>query len=123
MKNLNILIVDDYFSNRLILSELIRMLGHNSTQAENGDEAIDYLKEQKFDLVFMDIEMPVRNGIETTEYIRNEMADIQKDIKIVAITAHSPDYFKSYYNYDLFDDLLLKPYSLEKITELINNLC
>ncbi len=122
MKKLKILIVDDYYSNRLILSELMQMLGHESFQAENGSEAIIYLEKDKYDIVFMDIEMPVMNGIETAEYIRAKMFESHGNIKIIAITAHTPEYFKKYYKYELFDELLLKPYSLETIADLINNI-
>ncbi len=70
MKKLKILIVDDIFTNRLLLSELIKTLDHESLQAENGQEAIDHLKNEEVDLVLMDIEMPVMNGLETCEFIR-----------------------------------------------------
>jgi CheY-like chemotaxis protein len=63
MRNLNILIVDDIFTNRLLLSELIKTLGHFSVQAENGKVAIDSLEKDDFDLILMDIEMPVMNGL------------------------------------------------------------
>ena len=67
---MKILIVDDIFTNRLLLSELIKTLGHVSFQAENGKQAIDFLEKEEFDLILMDIEMPVMNGRESTEMIR-----------------------------------------------------
>ncbi len=123
MRKLKILIVDDIYSNRLLLGELIRILGHESVQAENGQEAIHFLKENDFDLVLMDIEMPVMNGVETTQYIRNEMPNPKSLITVVALTAHNPELFFKDFSNAGFDDLLTKPYSLEKITCLINNLC
>ena len=122
MRKLNILIVDDIFTNRLLLSELIKNLGHVSLQAENGKEAIDLLKEKDFDLVFMDIEMPVMNGLETCEYIRNVFPFPKNATSVVALTAHNPElFFEDFYDAG-FDQLLTKPYSLDKITEIINNL-
>ena len=122
MRKLNILIVDDIFTNRLLLSELIKNLGHVSLQAENGKEAIDLLKEKDFDLVFMDIEMPVMNGLETCEHIRNVFSFPKNAISVVALTAHNPElFFEDFYDVG-FDQLLTKPYSLDKITEIINNL-
>jgi len=122
MSKLKILIVDDIFSNRLLLGELIRILGHESVEVENGQEAIQFLEQDNFNLVLMDIEMPVMNGIETTEYIRNKMPYPKNLVTIVALTAHNPELFFKDFSSVGFDDLLTKPYSLSKITYLINNL-
>ena len=122
-EKLNILIVDDIFTNRLLLSELIQRTGHNSQQVENGKEAIDLLQTNHFDLILMDIEMPVMNGIETTNYIRKKMPPPKNQIPVIALTAHNPEYFWDEYQDIDFTYLLLKPYSVEKITDLINKYC
>ena len=122
MKKYTILIVDDIFTNRLLLSELIKTLGHDSLEAENGKEAIEQLEKQEIDLVLMDIEMPVMNGIETCDYIRNELEYPKNATTVVALTAHNPNIFFDDYSDAGFDELLTKPYSLGKIIELIDNL-
>jgi len=122
MKKLQILIVDDIFTNRLLLSELIRTLGHGSLQAENGQEAIELLNENEIDLILLDIEMPVMNGIETCQYIRREMPPPKSATLVVAVTAHNPGLFFEDFSNAGFDELLTKPYSLDKIIELINTL-
>jgi CheY-like chemotaxis protein len=122
MKKINILIVDDIFTNRLLLTELIKSIGHNSVQAENGKEAIDILNSDIIDLVLMDIEMPVMNGLETCEYIRKEMPSPKNAVTVIALTAHNPSLFFEDFSDAGFDELLTKPYSLDKIIELINNL-
>lgn len=120
MKTLKILIVDDIFTNRLLLSELIKTLGHESCEAENGKEAVELINKTNFDLVLLDIEMPVMNGIETCKYIRSLPAP-GSQIKVVALTAHNPGLFFEDYTDVGFDELLTKPYSLEKIIDLIND--
>jgi len=122
MKNLKILIVDDIFTNRLLLSELIKTLGHYSFQAENGKQALDFLEKEDIDLVLMDIEMPVMNGLETTQFIRKTFPSPKNVVTIVALTAHNPSLFFEDFSDAGFDELLTKPYSLDKIVELINNL-
>ncbi len=122
MKTLRILIVDDIFTNRLLLSELIRTLGHQSVQAENGKQAIDFYEAENFDLILMDIEMPVMNGLETTNYIRKSFPSPKNLIPIVALTAHNPTLFFEDFSDAGFDELITKPYSLDKIIELINSL-
>lgn len=121
MNKLNILIVDDIFTNRLLLSELIKSLGHDSVLAENGQEAVDFLEKEDFDLLLMDIEMPVMNGVETCQYIRNKLRLPKSVVTIVALTAHNPALFFEDFSDAGFDELLTKPYSLDKIIELINN--
>ncbi len=122
MDSIRILVVDDIYTNRLLLSELIKSTGNEVVLVENGEQAINALKESKFHLVFMDIEMPVMNGIETTNFIRNEMPFPVNAIPIIALTAHNPDLFFDDYADVGFDELITKPYSAEKIREKINNL-
>jgi CheY-like chemotaxis protein len=112
---LRILVVDDIYTNRYLLCELIKLTGHEAISAENGEQAIEILKSQEIHMVFMDIEMPVMNGIETTQYIRNEMDAPLNAIPIIALTAHNPELFFEDYSDVGFDELVTKPYSVEKI--------
>ena len=119
---LKILVVDDIYTNRYLLSELIKLTGNESVMAENGEQAIEILKNQEIHMVFMDIEMPVMNGVETTQYIRNEMDPPLNAIPIIALTAHNPDMFFEDFSDVGFDELVTKPYSIEKIRAKINDL-
>ena len=122
MENLRILVVDDVFTNRFLLSELIRMTGNEAVLAENGERAIEILKNQPIHLVFMDIEMPVMNGVETTQYIRKELDPPLNVIPIIALTAHNPELFFEDFSDVGFDELITKPYSIEKIKDKIRAL-
>ena len=122
MEKLRILVVDDIYTNRFLLTELIKSTGHEVVLAENGEEAIEILKNEEIQLVFMDIEMPVMNGIETTEYIRSKMPPPLNTIPIIALTAHNPDLFFEDFTNVGFDELISKPYSADKIRETISNL-
>ena len=121
MANLKILVVDDIFTNRYLLSELIKMTGNEAILSENGEEAIEILKNEEIHMVFMDIEMPVMNGIETTNYIRNELPPPLNVIPVIALTAHNPELFFEDYSDVGFDELITKPYSVEKIKEKIRD--
>ena len=112
---LRILVVDDIYTNRYLLSELIRLTGNEAVLAENGEEAIEILKNQKIHVVFMDIEMPVMNGVETTRYIRNELPSPLNAIPVIALTAHNPEIFFEDYSEAGFDELVTKPYSVSKL--------
>jgi signal transduction histidine kinase/CheY-like chemotaxis protein len=87
---LRILIVDDNATNHIVVSSLLSRVVGEITTALNGKEALEQLKQKKFDLVLMDIHMPVMDGIETTLAIRSEPSDYQQ-VPIIALTA-DPQY-------------------------------
>lgn len=70
---MNILIVDDSKSIRLLLTQCIESLGHDVTTVANGEQCMEVLQSNKIDLVFMDIEMPGMDGFATTRSIRKEI--------------------------------------------------
>ena len=122
MKSLKVLVVDDIFANRLLLSEIIKDLDCECVEASNGKEAVDELENSDFDIVLLDIEMPIMNGIETVKYIRNKLDAPKNQIPVIALTAHNPSLFFDDYNDVGFTDLLTKPYSIDKITSVIKSI-
>jgi len=83
---LNILLVDDDNINRLAAHTLLNQNGHLVVEAENGEQALVKLKEQSFDVVLMDIHMPIMDGIETAKIIRKEKSGYM-NIPIIGLTA------------------------------------
>lgn len=83
---LKILVVDDNDMNRLVASTLIEPLGATVTEAVNGKNAIDRVREEQPDVILMDIQMPVMDGMEATQIIRNEQ---KSKIPIIALTANA----------------------------------
>ena len=81
------LIVDDIFTNRLLLTAILNNLDLEFDEVENGKEAIEAILEKNYDLVVMDIEMPVMNGLETTRYIRENLPFPKNKTFVVALTA------------------------------------
>jgi CheY-like chemotaxis protein len=121
MVKFKIVIADDIFTNRLLLSEIIQDLGHEPFVAENGKQAVEALINNDIDLVLMDIEMPVMNGLESTRYIREKLPAPKCNIPVVALTAHNPRIFFDDYKDVGFSQLMTKPYSVQKITELLES--
>lgn len=119
MSKPRVIIVDDIFTNRLLLSEILDDLGFVYFSAKNGKEAVDELAVNDYDLIFMDIEMPVMNGIEATRYVRKNMPAPKCEIPIVALTAHNPALFFDDFSDVGFTNLLTKPYSPSKIKDIL----
>jgi PAS domain S-box-containing protein len=83
-KSIKVLVAEDIALNQLLMKTLLDEFGFEIEIAGNGKIAIEKLREKKFDIVLMDLQMPVMNGFEATEYIRKEMND---NIPIIALTA------------------------------------
>jgi len=90
LAHISVLLVEDNEFNRLVAEDTLKSLlpQIKITIAENGEIAIQKLKETDFDLILMDIQMPVMNGLDATRYIRTKMPAQIKDIKIIAMTAN-----------------------------------
>ncbi|RKS94021.1 PAS domain S-box-containing protein [Flavobacterium limicola] len=84
IKNIKVLVVEDIPLNQLLMKTLLDDFGFARDIAENGKIAIEKLKENDYDIVLMDLQMPEMNGFEATEYIRNTM---NSNIPIIALTA------------------------------------
>jgi len=113
------LIVDDIFINRMLIAEMLEQMGWTYEEAENGKEAIEKLQGKDFDVVLMDIEMPVMNGIEATIYIKKNLAKDHPHLKVYGVTAHDPKSFFKDYTDVQFDGIITKPYTLDKLMDMI----
>lgn len=115
-EKMHILVVEDHPVNRKLLVTFIQKFGATAYQAENGEEAVNIVKQNpNIDLVFMDIQLPILSGVEATVKIRqNNFNGI-----IVACTANNDnDDFEHYKNAGM-DDVLAKPFKSIAIKEII----
>ncbi len=107
LKGRSILLVEDSDLNRLVALNSLNYYGLVATEAINGYEAIEKIKDSKFDAVLMDLQMPVMGGIEATKIIREEL---KITVPIIALTAHS---FKAEIDRCLeagMNDYIIKPF-------------
>jgi CheY-like chemotaxis protein/HPt (histidine-containing phosphotransfer) domain-containing protein len=87
VRNLKILIVDDEEYNRLLFKTILDRWKVRYHTAINGMEALELLKTERYDLLFMDARMPGIDGLKATEFIRNEMKISKSDMPVICISA------------------------------------
>jgi CheY-like chemotaxis protein/nitrogen-specific signal transduction histidine kinase len=124
VKPLNILLVEDNLLNQKFAIATLRKEGHKIDIAENGKIAINLYKKKKYDLILMDIQMPVMDGIEATKEIRKiEMSKkIKEQTKIIAITAYVMERDRSMCLGAGMNEYLAKPFKPNDLIHLINSL-
>lgn len=84
--SLNILIAEDIMTNWLLYEKYMKVLGHSFKIVENGIMVLDELEKNKYDIVLMDLEMPVMGGEDALKIIRSGIRNINKDIPVIALT-------------------------------------
>lgn len=107
-KNLRVMAVDDNPANLRLISTLLEDLGIEAIPAADGFEACEKARNEKFDLIFMDIQMPGMTGLEATQKIR-EFEGSKKRTPIVALTAHAMGNEKEKLLKSGLDDYVTKP--------------
>lgn len=118
MNKPKVLIVDDFPDNVFLLEEIISSLGFESDSVNNGELAVEAVRKNDYKIVFMDIEMPIMNGFEASEEIR-ELPGSQSKVLIIAISAHSREFFFDKVRKTGIDDYISKPYTQNKIVSVL----
>jgi two-component system, sensor histidine kinase and response regulator len=119
---LRVLLVEDNRVNQKLALRLLDKMGHSATLAMNGREAIESIHKNTFDLVLMDIQMPVMSGVEATQKIREEEKKTGGHIPIIALTAHAMAGDAEKYRSAGMDGYVSKPVESELLRAEINRL-
>lgn len=123
---LSILLVEDNILNQKFAVTSLQRAGNKVEIAENGKVAVEKFKRNKYDLILMDIAMPIMDGIEATHVIRDWENSIQPEklnkIKIVAITAHVMVTDREKCLKAGMNEYLAKPYRPQELISIIENL-
>ncbi|MCW8839098.1 MAG: response regulator [Thiovulaceae bacterium] len=117
--NKKILVAEDNKTNQMLVKLLLSDMYINVTIANDGLEAEKYFKENKFDLVLMDINMPNKNGIEAMEDINKYQNNFQNKVPIIALTANAVSGDKEKYLDYGFDNYLAKPIDNEQLLSVL----
>ena len=118
---LNILIIEDNLINQKLAATLFKRIGHQVDLAMNGKLGVELFTKKQYDLVLMDIQMPVMTGIEATEAIRKvEMENnVKKPVIIIAVTTFNNEVDRENCLKAGMNDHISKPYKPKDILQIV----
>ena len=116
---LNALVVEDNLINQRLIKILLQEYSMSVTTATNGNEAVTLAEQNHYDIIFMDIDMPEKNGIIATQEIKSGYGTNQK-IPIVALTAMAMEGDKEMLLNEGLDDYISKPLTREKLEKILD---
>jgi signal transduction histidine kinase/DNA-binding response OmpR family regulator len=121
-RSLRILVAEDNAVNRLLVTALLGKRGYTIVTAVNGREAVAAVREDVFDIVLMDVQMPEMDGLEATAAIRKLEAESGAHVPIIALTAHAMKGDREICMAAGMDDYLSKPINPTQLFALIESL-
>ena len=119
----NILLVEDDKINRYTAERILKRLGHEVTAVENGIEAVERLRQERFDCILMDIQMPGMNGMEVTKIIRTaESPPWDPEIPIIALTAFAMKEDREKFLASGMNSYLSKPVKIDTLKQVLREI-
>jgi len=114
LKNIKILLAEDQLFNQMVIKTMARNWDCGIDIVEDGEQAIEMLKKNKYDLILMDIHMPRMDGIETLKHIKLKCKEKNAEIPVIAITG---DIYKNIDDFDEFNvsSLIIKPFTSQEL--------
>ena len=119
-QHLDILLVEDNPINLKVAELMLNKLDHKTFSVYNGQESLEAIKKAQYDIIFMDVQMPLMDGIAATQKIREwESIHNLGRTKIIAMTANSLEEDKIRCINAGMDDFLCKPFSMSQLVNVI----
>jgi osomolarity two-component system sensor histidine kinase NIK1 len=119
---IHILLAEDTVVNQKVVMSLLKNLGVIVTLAENGNQAVEAVKQQNFDCILMDVQMPYLDGLQATKIIREYEHNLGIHTPIVALTAHALIGDREKCLLAGMDEYVSKPINMAKLKEIIGKL-
>lgn len=119
-KEARVLVAEDNKANQMVVRNLFRSITPHTDIVTNGLEALNKVKEQDYDIVFMDVSMPVMDGLTACAAIRDLPDPNKASLPIIAFTAHALTGDKEKFLKSGMTDYLAKPVSLAKLIDVLN---
>lgn len=120
-RGIHALVVEDNLINQRLIKLLLKEYGLSVVTTSNGDEAVEACRNQRFDIIFMDIDMPIKDGILATQEIKAEEGAVRSGrMPIIALTALAMEGDREYILEKGLDDYLSKPLTREKLEHILH---
>lgn len=116
---MKILVAEDNPINQQILEAMIRLKHWDCKVVNNGEEAVEASLSGDYDLIFMDLNMPLLDGIEATRKIR----DHNRSVPIIAVTAYTDEFYKEETMKAGMNGFIAKPFTRKEIYEAVQSSC
>lgn len=115
--DLSVLIVDDFPLNVKMLQRLMEKNNVSTMSCNNGKKAVDLSVDNKFDIIFIDIHMPIMNGVDATKIIRDDTENPNRDTNIIFLTGSE---YTGSLQTDGSNRVILKPFNIKVIVDILN---
>ena len=122
LEPLRLLVAEDNPVNQKLAHALLTRRGHRPVVVGNGSEAVDAWKQEAFDAIFMDVQMPEMDGFEATAAIRDAERETGGHVAIIAMTAHAMQGDRERCLAAGMDDYLTKPISIREVDRVLDQL-
>ena len=113
-----IMVVEDYDDTRMLLKQGLEMLGYSVLEASNGQEAVDIADRERPDLILMDLDLPILDGIAATQRIRQQ--EHMESVPIVAVTAYPLSYSRVKAFAKGCNEYMPKPIDMSELARVVN---
>jgi CheY-like chemotaxis protein len=113
-----IMVVEDYDDTRLLLKKGLEGMGYSVLEASNGQEAVEISDREHPDLILMDLDLPILDGILATQLIRQQKE--MHGVPIVAVTAYPMSYTRVKAFAEGCDEYMAKPIDMTELARLVN---
>jgi CheY-like chemotaxis protein len=115
---LNILLAEDNYTNQELVITLMRKMGYNIDAVDNGRKVLDMMENKKYDIILMDVQMPIMNGMEATSAILDQYPEGERPY-IIAITANAMPGDRERFLEAGMVDYLSKPIRFKDVQEVL----
>jgi len=118
----SVLIAEDSSVIQNLARKILEFQHYEITAVKNGEQVLHLLEKENFDIILLDINMPVLDGMETARRIRAMADEAKSKTPIVAITGNAKNYTDEDFKEAGFDDALMKPLNFDRLVEVVAQL-
>ncbi|MFN8343429.1 MAG: response regulator [Spirosomataceae bacterium] len=122
MSQKRVLIAEDSSVIQNLARKILEFQNYEITAVKNGEQVMQIVDKEDFDIVLLDINMPIMDGMECVKAIRDLSDKKKASLPVVAITGNAKNYSEEEFKAAGFNDVLVKPLNFDRLVEIVNEL-